>query len=105
MEILKALCRGIPLGGDVDLREIADKTHGFTGADLKAVLYNAQLQAAHAALDSDMEHMTGKTPEEGGRGLRNEQTVSSERKKLVFRLNSSGLKKDYQIMDEQQVCE
>ena len=105
MEILKALCRGIPLDEDVDLKEIAEKTDGFTGADLKAVLYNAQLQAAHAALDFDMEHMTRETPEEGDRELRNDQRLSSERKKLVFHFNPSGLNKDYQIMDEQQVCE
>lgn len=36
---------------DVRLREIASKTEGFTGADLKALLYSAQLQAAHEALD------------------------------------------------------
>lgn len=38
---------------DVDLRELAQpaRTEHFTGADLKALLYNAQLQAAHALLD------------------------------------------------------
>ena len=36
---------------DVGLREIASKTEGFTGADLKALLYSAQLQAAHEALE------------------------------------------------------
>ena len=36
---------------DVRLREIASKTEGFTGADLKALLYSAQLQAAHEALE------------------------------------------------------
>ena len=36
---------------DVHLREIASKTEGFTGADLKALLYSAQLQAAHEALE------------------------------------------------------
>ena len=36
---------------DVRLKEIATSTEGFTGADLKALLYSAQLQAAHEALD------------------------------------------------------
>ena len=39
------------LMSDVHLREIASKTEGFTGADLKALLYSAQLQAAHEALE------------------------------------------------------
>lgn len=33
------------------LKEIASNTEGFTGADLKALLYNAQLLAAHEALE------------------------------------------------------
>ena len=46
---------------DVRLKEIASKTEGFTGADLKALLYSAQLQAAHEALErkkkeSEREH-------------------------------------------------
>lgn len=44
------LTKGL-LTSDVRLREIASKTEGFTGADLKALLYSAQLQAAHEALE------------------------------------------------------
>ena len=40
---------------DVDLHELARSsyTEHFTGADLKALLYNAQLQAAHTVLDEE----------------------------------------------------
>ncbi|XP_063042182.1 peroxisomal ATPase PEX1-like [Engraulis encrasicolus] len=47
LEILRALSRHIPLGEDVDLEELAVSTDSFTGADLKALLYNAQLEAIH----------------------------------------------------------
>ncbi|XP_068188503.1 peroxisomal ATPase PEX1 isoform X2 [Antennarius striatus] len=50
VEILKALSIGIVLAPDVNLEEVAAATTQFTGADLKALLYNAQLEAVHAGL-------------------------------------------------------
>ena len=52
-EILQALSRDVKTSKDVNLGELAQPcyTEHFTGADLKALLYNAQLQAAHAVLD------------------------------------------------------
>ena len=50
LDILRVLTKELPIS-DVLLREIAFKTVGFTGADLKALLYSAQLQAAHEALE------------------------------------------------------
>jgi len=44
-EILKVHARGKPLGDDVDLRDIAKGTPGFTGADLENVLNEAALLA------------------------------------------------------------
>uniref|UniRef100_A0A8C5FAW4 Peroxisomal ATPase PEX1 n=1 Tax=Gadus morhua TaxID=8049 RepID=A0A8C5FAW4_GADMO len=48
VEILQALSGALALGPDVDLRQLAEATELFTGADLKALLYNAQLEALHA---------------------------------------------------------
>lgn len=48
VEILKALSSGLSLGADVDLEQLAAVTEQFTGADLKALLYNAQLEAVHS---------------------------------------------------------
>ena len=45
--ILKALSAKLPLMGEIshsDLQVIAGRTEGFTGADLRALLYNAQLR-------------------------------------------------------------
>ncbi|XP_007547653.1 peroxisomal ATPase PEX1 isoform X1 [Poecilia formosa] len=47
VEILKALSSGLSLAPDVDLQQLAAVTQQFTGADLKALLYNAQLEAVH----------------------------------------------------------
>ncbi|XP_068091364.1 peroxisomal ATPase PEX1 isoform X2 [Hyperolius riggenbachi] len=47
-EILKCLSHSMLLDDDVDLQHIASVTENFTGADLKALLYNAQLEAIHA---------------------------------------------------------
>lgn len=44
-EIIKTLTRQMPLSGDVDLKEIALATKGYTGADLVAVCREAAVQA------------------------------------------------------------
>uniref|UniRef100_A0A9J8CFM1 Peroxisomal ATPase PEX1 n=1 Tax=Cyprinus carpio carpio TaxID=630221 RepID=A0A9J8CFM1_CYPCA len=51
LEILKALTHCVPLAADVDLEQIAVATELFTGADLKALLYNAQLEAIHSIVN------------------------------------------------------
>ncbi|NWU21140.1 PEX1 factor, partial [Dyaphorophyia castanea] len=50
-EILKALSHSLSLASDVDFQDLAAKTEQFTGADLKALLYNAQLEAIHTNLN------------------------------------------------------
>ena len=47
LEILMALSRKMNLAAEVDLRAIAESCENFTGADFKALLYNAQLEAIH----------------------------------------------------------
>lgn len=45
-EILKIHCRGKPLALDVNLREVAERTPGFSGADLANVVNEAAILAA-----------------------------------------------------------
>ncbi len=45
-EILKIHCQGKPLAEDVNLREIAERTPGFSGADLANVVNEAAILAA-----------------------------------------------------------
>lgn len=47
LDILKALSSRLNLDDDVLLDEIALETEYFSGADLQAVLYTAQLKAVH----------------------------------------------------------
>jgi peroxin-1 len=78
IDILKAVTRKLHLAPSLltsdhsgeNLREIARRTDGYSGADLQAVVYNAQLEAIHDVLgDSDLGDPTksgaAKTNEEG----------------------------------------
>jgi len=45
LEILQIHTRGMPLDSDVKLEEVAEKTHGFTGADLEILSKEAAMRA------------------------------------------------------------
>ncbi len=45
LELLKLFTRGVRIADDVDLGQLADSTDGFSGADLRAVVNEAGLQA------------------------------------------------------------
>ncbi|KAA0710479.1 Peroxisome biogenesis factor 1 [Triplophysa tibetana] len=79
LEILKALTRSVPLAADVDLEQIAVATELFTGADLKALLYNAQLESIHSILGPNLLHDLGS-------GSDSDVSLSS----LIFLNHSSG---------------
>ncbi len=56
LEILEIHTRGMPLGDDVDLKWLADKTHGYAGADLSALTKEAAMAALRRVLpDVDLE--------------------------------------------------
>ena len=48
------------LADDVDLEAIARATDGFTGADLQALVYNANLEAVHETIDQKSPNVSGK---------------------------------------------
>ncbi|KAI4312488.1 hypothetical protein MLD38_037294 [Melastoma candidum] len=65
LDILKVLSRKLPLEDDVDLDAVANTTDGFSGADLQALLSDAQLEAVHVLLDNqstEQSNQPGKTP-------------------------------------------
>src|SRR6187200_2525892 len=41
LEILQIHTRGMPLGEDIDLQQLASELHGYTGADIKALCREA----------------------------------------------------------------
>ena len=56
LEILEIHTRGMPLAEDVDLKWLADKTHGYAGADLSALTKEAAMAALRRVLpDVDLE--------------------------------------------------
>lgn len=54
-QIMQAVSRKITLDSNVDLEEYVDSTQGFSGADLQAFIYNAQLEAVHDIVEEDRE--------------------------------------------------
>ena len=50
LEILQIHTRGMPLEEDVDLKKLADVTHGFVGADLEALAKEAAIRALRRIL-------------------------------------------------------
>jgi transitional endoplasmic reticulum ATPase len=52
LQILKIHSRAMPLGPDVDLRELAEHSHGFVGADLEALCQEVGMIALRRFLSS-----------------------------------------------------
>jgi transitional endoplasmic reticulum ATPase len=50
LEILQIHTRGMPLAEDVDLKRLADVTHGFVGADLESLAKEAAIRALRRIL-------------------------------------------------------
>lgn len=61
LEILDILSRKLTLASDVDLGTIASVTEGFSGADLQALLSDAQLESVHGFLETKMNGNDGGT--------------------------------------------
>ncbi|XP_060680653.1 peroxisome biogenesis factor 1 isoform X1 [Hemiscyllium ocellatum] len=78
-EILKALSQSLSLADDVDLQQIATMTEYFTGADLKALLCNAQLDAVHSTISSTVFR-------DAGSGSDSDMSLSS----MIFLNHSNG---------------
>ncbi|KAF9589821.1 hypothetical protein IFM89_028756 [Coptis chinensis] len=62
VDILTVLSRKLPLASDVNLDDIASVTEGFSGADLQALLSDAQLASVHELLESSSSNKPGKMP-------------------------------------------
>lgn len=62
LNILRVLSRKLPLADNVDLDAVACMTDGFSGADLQALLSDAQLAAVQELLDAGYDGKPGKSP-------------------------------------------
>ncbi|CAA6671838.1 unnamed protein product [Spirodela intermedia] len=62
LAILQVLSQKLPLASDVNLEAIASMTEGFSGADLQALLSDAQLASVHELLDHNDAEKTNQMP-------------------------------------------
>lgn len=95
---MKALSKGLHLR-KADLRKIAQQTEYYTGADLKAILYSAQLQAVHEILGDQ-----GTYSEASDTSKSEEETQpESQAKVMVFQFSSGCTQKQATSDMEQRV--
>ena len=89
-EILKVHARNKPLGDDVDLRQIAQTTSGFTGADLENLLNEAAILAAKEnrvyIQQADIRHAFVKV----GIGSEKKSRVVSEKERRITAYHEAG---------------
>ncbi len=89
-EILKVHAKGKPLGDDVDLKQIAQTTAGFTGADLENLLNEAAILAAKEGRvylqQSDIRHAFVKV----GIGAEKKSRVISDKEKKITAYHEAG---------------
>ncbi|RLV92467.1 Peroxisome biosynthesis protein PAS1 [Spathaspora sp. JA1] len=62
LDILERVCRKMDLAEDVDLTEIANRTEGFSGADLQGLVYNGYLKAVHVVLEQEKQQEEQEVP-------------------------------------------
>ncbi|KAG9439462.1 hypothetical protein H6P81_019627 [Aristolochia fimbriata] len=62
LDILTILSKKLPLASDVKLEAVASMTDGFSGADLQALLSDAQLGSVHELLESKDDDKPGLMP-------------------------------------------
>lgn len=89
-EILKVHAQNKPLGDDVDLKQIAQTTAGFTGADLENLLNEAAISAAKEdrayIIQSDIRNSFVKV----GIGAEKKSRIISEKEKRITAFHEAG---------------
>ncbi len=89
-EILKVHARGKPLAEDVNLKQIAQSTAGFTGADLENLLNEAAIIAAKEDRQYIMQADIQKAFVKVGIGEEKKSRVISEKEKRITAFHESG---------------
>ena len=90
LDIIRAVSGKLKLSDEAEdrLDVVAARTHGFSGADLQAVVYNAHLEAVHDALEEDYtEKAAGKTRRTAAGG--NKQPTTSSKSFIQFLYSSA----------------
>ena len=89
-EILKVHAKGKPLGDDVDLKQIAQTTAGFTGADLENLLNEAAILAAKDGRVYLQQEDVRKAFVKVGTGAEKKSRVISDKEKKITAYHEAG---------------
>ena len=89
-EILKVHAKNKPLGDDVDLKQIAQTTAGFTGADLENLLNEAAIQAAKDSRAYLKQEDIQKSFIKVGIGAEKRSRIVSEKDKRITAYHEAG---------------
>ncbi len=89
-EILKVHAKGKPLGDDVDLKQIAQTTAGFTGADLENLLNEAAILAAKDGRVYLQQEDIRKAFVKVGIGAEKKSRVISDKEKKITAYHEAG---------------
>ncbi len=89
-EILRVHVKNKPLGDDVDLRQIAQTTAGFTGADLENLMNEAAIQAAKENRAYMIQEDIRKAFIKVGIGAEKKSRVISEKEKRITAYHEAG---------------
>ncbi len=89
-EILKVHAKGKPLGDDVDLKQIAQTTAGFTGADLENLLNEAAIVTAKDGRSYVTQKDIQKSFIKVGIGAEKKSKVISEEEKRITAYHEAG---------------
>ena len=89
-EILKVHAKNKPLGDDVDLKQIAQTTAGFTGADLENLLNESAIQAARCNRSYILQDDIKKSFIKVGIGAEKKSRIISEKEKKITAYHEAG---------------
>ena len=89
-EILRVHAKNKPLGDDVDLKQIAQTTAGFTGADLENLLNEAAILAAHEERAFVIQEDVNKAFVKVGIGAEKRSRVISDKEKRITAYHEAG---------------
>ena len=89
-EILKVHCKGKPLGDDVDLKQVAQTTAGFTGADLENLMNESAIYAAKAGRSFIQQEDINRSFVKVGIGAEKKSRVISEHEKRITAYHEAG---------------
>lgn len=89
-EILQVHVKGKPLGDDVNLKEIAQTTAGFTGADLENLMNEAAIYAAKAGRSYIIQEDIHRSFIKVGIGAEKRSKIISEKEKKITAYHEAG---------------